>query len=108
MIKGKSQEEIRKQFKITSDFTPEEEEQARPARRTQIRDPRRVPDPSFRKALEAKVQPAAQEDVSEGVVTTLGVKSALHLKRVEAELAQVPRPRRGVVLLLLLRIENRG
>jgi S-phase kinase-associated protein 1 len=29
MIKGKSQEEIRKTFKITSDFTPEEEEQVR-------------------------------------------------------------------------------
>ena len=32
MIKGKSQEEIRQQFKITSDFTPEEEEQARTGR----------------------------------------------------------------------------
>ena len=28
MIKGKTPEELRKQFKITSDFTPEEEEQA--------------------------------------------------------------------------------
>jgi S-phase kinase-associated protein 1 len=29
MIKGKTPEELRKQFKITSDFTPEEEEQVR-------------------------------------------------------------------------------
>ena len=30
MIKGKTPEELRKQFKITSDFTPEEEEQVQP------------------------------------------------------------------------------